>query len=76
MSILTGSSLSESHIFVPPFNKWNKDTEEICEENKIWLVKFEHGWRCLEYEPFDEKHELWYLHARELSIDNIEDAIS
>lgn len=45
MSILTGCSLVNSKIFVPPFNKWNKDTENVCEENDIELVRFEYGVR-------------------------------
>ena len=49
LSILTSCSLSKSSIFVPPFNKWNKFTEEICNEHNIKLVKFEDGWLCCEY---------------------------
>ncbi len=67
MSILVSCSLSQSKIFVPPFNKWNKDTEKICTENGVELVKFEDGWLCAEYNDYDEEHQLWYLHHREFT---------
>ena len=68
MSIITSCALAKSSIFVPPFNKWDKNTEEICEENKIELVKFEDGWLCCEYNKYDSNHNLWYLHAREFTL--------
>lgn len=71
MSILISCSLTKSNIFVPPFNKWNKDTENICDENGIELVKFESGWKCIEYNEFDSSHDLWYLHAREFTVEQI-----
>lgn len=71
MSILISCSLVNSNIFIPPFNKWNKDTEYICEENNIELIKFENGWLCMEYNNYIEGHELWYLHAREFTLDKI-----
>lgn len=70
VSILASCSLSKSKIFVPPFNKWNKDTENICKNNGILLIKFEDGWKCAEYEPFDEKQDLWYIHAREWTLES------
>ena len=65
MSIVLSCSLTGSRTFVPPFNKWNKDTETICRENSIRLIKFEDGWLSSEYNDFDPSHKLWYLHARE-----------
>jgi hypothetical protein len=67
MSILVSCSLTGSSIFVPPFNKWNYDTEKICNDNEIDLVKFEDGWLCAEYNPFNVDHEKWYLHSREFT---------
>lgn len=64
MSILISTNLSNSKIFIPPFNKWNRDTEEICKENNIELIKFEEGWLCMEYNMFNREQEKWYLHAR------------
>ncbi len=71
MSILVSCSLVKSKIFIPPFNKWNEHTEIICAENGIELIKFEDGWRCLEYEQHDPAHKLWYLHAREWTLDRL-----
>ena len=67
MSIITSCSLSKSSIFVPPFNKWNKDSETICKEFGIELVKFEDGWLCCEYNEFNNNQDLWYFHAREFT---------
>ncbi len=70
LSILVSCSLSKSKIFVPPFNKWNKDTDEICKEHGIELVKFEDGWLCMEYNNFDVNHDLWYVHSREFTVES------
>ena len=67
MSILVSSSLAKANIFIPPFNKWNSDTESICNDNNIELIKFEDGWLCMEYNKFNSGHKKWYLHAREFS---------
>ena len=69
MSIVSSCSLSKSSIFVPPFNKWNSDTEKVCKEFGIELVKFEDGWLCCEYNAFTEEQGLWYLQAREFTLE-------
>lgn len=69
MSILTSCSLAKARVFCPPFNKWNRHTEAICAEHGIELIKFEHGWKCVEYNNFDPSQKLWYLHAREFSFE-------
>jgi len=73
MSILVSSHLVNANIFVPPFNKWNQDTADICADNGIRLVYFEHGWRCMEYEEYDANNQLWYLHARDWSIESVKE---
>lgn len=65
LSILLSCSILDCKMFVPPFNKWNKDTEDICRENDIQLIKFEQGWKSMEYNNYDHKTKFWYLHARE-----------
>jgi hypothetical protein len=71
MSILVSSHLAgNAKYFIPPFNKWNTNTEAICDEHDIHLIKFEDGWKCMEYNTFDPKHGLWYLHAREFTYEN------
>jgi hypothetical protein len=70
MSILVSCSIAKSKIFVPPFNKWNKMTEQVCYENEIELIKFEDGWKCIEYNSFESDCKLWYIHHREMNVDN------
>lgn len=69
LSIITSCSLAKALIFIPPFNKWNKDTEDICREQGIELIRFENGWRSMEYNEWTPSakpmNQLWYLHSRE-----------
>lgn len=69
LSIILSASLVGSNIFVPPFNKWNKETEDICKENLIELIKFEYGWQSMEFNKFNTDTKLWYLHAREWTLE-------
>lgn len=62
MSIVTSCNILNSKIFVPPFNKWNEDTDDICLRNEIILVKSK-NWKNLEYEEFNKNHRLWYFHS-------------
>lgn len=62
-SILTSCALVKGKIFIPPFNKYNDNTIEICQENGIQLIKYEDGWKSAEYNKFNKDHSLWYLHA-------------
>jgi hypothetical protein len=69
LSILASCSLVGTAIFVPPHNKWNEDTEEICAEHGINLVKWEEGWLSMEHNKYDLHHERWYLHSRRWTLD-------
>jgi len=73
MSILISCALIGSKKFIPPFNKWNAFTLDICEQNGIELVKFEDGWQSMEFNTYNSSHDLWYLHAREWTMDEILD---
>lgn len=64
LSILVSCSLLRCDVFAPPFNWWNVDTEAICRENGIRLLKFEDGWLSMECNEFNAQHHLWYLHSR------------
>lgn len=70
MSILISCSLVKSKYFVPPFNKWDKNTEQICQDNNISLIKFEEGWLSMEHNCYYENHIKWYLHSREFEFEN------
>ncbi len=65
LSIVSSCSLVGANTFIPPFNKWNKDTDAVCKEQGIELVKFEDGWKSMEYNDRSRRTDLWYLHARE-----------
>lgn len=63
MSILTSCSMLKSDLFVPPFNKYNDITKEICIMNGIKLVNEMGKWKNIEYENFDINHPYWYFHS-------------
>ena len=65
LSILMSTSILSSKIFVPPFNKYNKNTIEICHENKIDLIKWEDGWRHLSYQKFKDDGAKYYMHLHD-----------
>lgn len=68
LSILTSCSLIGSRVFVPPFNKWNKKTEEICAEHGLTLIKFDETiWRHLVYTPFTHDFKNYYLHTHDFT---------
>jgi hypothetical protein len=69
LSIAVSCSLLHTRIFIPPFNKWNKDTEDICNSRSIKLIKFESGWRCGDYHEFDSRNLLWYVHPWRFTLD-------
>lgn len=73
MSILGSCTLLGADTFVPPFNKWNSDTEKVCNKHNINLVKFEEGWKCMEYQNYNGYSHLWYLHAHEMTIKQVEE---
>jgi len=72
LSICISCSMVGSKIFVPPFNKYNQHTIDICKELGVELVKWESGWKCLDYEKFDDSCDNWYLHTYNLSMEQIE----
>jgi hypothetical protein len=61
MSIISSCAYLHTDKFVPPFNKYNQDTLDICFDNEIKIDT--DGWKSLEFEPFDPKHEKWYFHS-------------
>ena len=79
MSIHLSARLIGASLFVPPFNKWNEDTERACGATR--LIKFENGWRSMEHNLHTDKNwtcgepgrsfpgQQWYLHAREWTMD-------
>ena len=70
MSILISCSLIGANIFVPPFNKYDDNTEEICDKNGIRLISFSDGWLSMEHNEY-MLYDRWYLHAREWTLDKV-----
>lgn len=71
-SIVSSCRLLKTNVFVPPFNAWNKDTQDICESNGVRLVKFDEGWRSLEHNKFNPTHPLWYFHSWRYTLQEFE----
>lgn len=69
LSIILSCSLSRSDVFIPPFNKWNTDTEDICRRQQVELVKFEDGWRHIGYTD-DLELPLLYFHTFDFSLES------
>lgn len=65
MSIVTSLSLIKAQVFVPPFNKYNKDTELVCSENNVDLIKWEDGWHHLGYQAFSDDGRNYYVHLHD-----------
>lgn len=69
LSILTSCSLAKGEIFVPPFNKWNEITQDICNKHGIELVRFEDGWLSMEHNLYNKEHNLYYCHTRAFTME-------
>lgn len=70
-SIVTSCNILDTTIFVPPFNYWNKTTEDICRKHDIELIKTydrevdpsDFIWRSIEHNEFNPAHNKWYFHS-------------
>lgn len=73
-SIVSSCRILKTDIFVPPFTNWNSETERVCSQNKIRLVRGrEEGWKSLESEPFDPAHDKWFFHAWRFTFDSFKE---
>jgi RNA polymerase subunit RPABC4/transcription elongation factor Spt4 len=68
MSILLSCKLLNARVFIPPFNRWDKEMDLICQDNEIELIKWEDGWRSMEHEEPGECTKTVYLHSRNMTI--------
>ncbi len=66
-SIIVSCSIVKTNVYIPPFNKWNKDTESICKEHSIKLIKFEDGWKHLKYNKIGQPNNMYYFHTHEFT---------
>ena len=65
LSVISSASLVNAKIFVPPFNKYNDETVEICHRNEIELIRWEDGWTHLGYHPFADNGRKYYVHLHD-----------
>lgn len=76
MSILTSCNLLKTNIFVPPFNRFNLDTEIICKENNIFLIGKDEKWLSLETNKFNPEHKHWYFHSWRIGADKMKEILN
>lgn len=74
MSIIGSCSYLKTNIFVPPFNRFNQDTLDICFDNGIQIKN--EGWKSLEHNDFDFSHKYWYFHSWRFTINQLKDKLS
>ncbi len=72
-SILVSCSIVQTNIFIPPFNKWDKNTENICAEHKIELIKFEDEWKHFSYNKNISSK--MYFHTHDFLIEDFENML-
>jgi hypothetical protein len=71
LSILVSCSLIKASAFIPPFNKYDVDIEEICKEHSIDLIKFEDGWKHLLYNKISENSSKYYFHTHDFTLEEL-----
>ena len=76
MSIVVSCNLLGAKMFIPPFNKFNEDTLQICEDNKIEILLTSHGWKSLEFNKFDINYDKWYFHSWRYTPETLKEALS
>lgn len=62
MSILPSCNFLKTKKFIPPFNRFNNDTREICFKNNIEILSGPE-WKSFEFQKFEEDHRFWYFHS-------------
>jgi len=63
MSIMGSTSYIGTTMFMPPFARWNEDTQSVCRQCGIKLLTDGRQWKSLEFEKFDPEHKFWYFHS-------------
>jgi hypothetical protein len=72
MSILASCALAKARVFCGPYNHFDATTEDICRANGIELVKFEDGWLHVLYNEFDPRHQRYYVHPYDMTVQQLE----
>ena len=76
LSILTTRYLVNSKKFVPPFNKYNEDTEKICNKYLISLIKTEDLWSNFDREKFTSQKLQWFTQSYKHNLDQFKEIIN
>jgi hypothetical protein len=72
-SIVSSAKLLKTNRFIPPFWRWNKTTQEICDENNISLwIKQEKDWISLDTGNVDKKHDHYLFHSWKFTPESFE----
>lgn len=73
ISILGSCNLLGAKKFIPPFNRFNEETKEICRTHGIDFINSGDGieWKSLESELFNPSHEYWYYHPFRISASDL-----
>ena len=71
-SILTSCALLNTKVFVPPFWRWNAETNQICEAAgvKLWT---EGDWFNIDNGPVRENHLLFCFHSWKFTPETFEE---
>lgn len=62
MSIVTSCNYLQTKMFIPPFNRYNEDTIDVCRENDIEIL-CGGQWTSLDFNFFDPSFDKWYFHS-------------
>lgn len=78
ISILASCNFIGAKKFIPPFNRFNDDTKDICLSNGIDFINSDYSveWKNLETEKFDPSHQYWYYHPFRICAMDLAEKIS
>ncbi len=62
-------------LFIPPFNKLNQDTKDICRDSGIMIMSGE-KWKSLEFNDFNPDHKYWYFHSWRYSVNQLKEKLN
>lgn len=67
MSIAMSCALVKTKVFVPPFHKFNSDTEQTCSKHRIKLVRLHDQMVHLGHHPVTADRNYYYLHTHDFT---------
>lgn len=78
MSIVTSAQLARGPRvqplwFVPPYNKWDVNTQFICQTHGIEFARFEDGWEHMLFNDYNpDRCQRYYMHPFDMSVARLE----